>query len=124
MNKFALPTNSIAALSAIVLASTKPDILTVAADGAFRMPVMCSFAILSEMSVPESYIDSETGISNCDNRGVSSVAMKVGETPLIVLSDNFVVFEVPKSVAVALILINTKAINRISFLILFCVFKE
>ena len=124
MNKFALPTNSIAELSAIVLASTKPDILTVAAKGAFLMPVLCPFSIPSGMSVPESFIDFKTGFSNWDNRGVSSVAMKVGETPLIVLSDNFVVFEVPKSVAVALILISTKAINRISFLILFCVFKE
>ena len=112
MNKFALPTNSIAELSAIVLASTKPDILTVPADGAFRMPVLCSFAILSEMSVPESFIDSETGISNCDNRGVSSVAMKVGETPLIVLSDNFVVFEVPKFAAHALTLSNAAQIKN------------
>ena len=124
MNKFALPTNSIAELSAIVLASTKPDILTVAAKGAFLMPVLCPFSIPSGMSVPENFIDFKTGISNWDNRGVSSVAMKVVETPLIVLSDNFVVFEVPKSVAMALILISTKAINRISFLILFCVFKE
>ena len=119
MNRFASPTNSIAELSAIVLASTKPDILTVAAKGAFLMPVLCPFSIPLEMPVPESFIDFKTGISNWDNRGVSSVAMKVEETPLIVLSDNFVVFEVLKSVAVALILISIRAINRISFLILF-----
>ena len=117
MNKFALPTNSIAELSAIVLASTKPDILTVAAKGAFLMPALCPFSIPSGMSVPESFIDFKTGISNWDNRGVSLVATAVGETPFIVASDNFVVFEVPKFAAHALTDISAETIKKNSFFI-------
>ena len=118
MNKFALPTNSIAELSAIVLASTKPDILTVAAKGAFLIPVLCPFSIPLEMPVPESFIDSETGISNCDNRGFSVVTVD-GEIPLIVASDNFISSEVLRFSAIALTLTSTEAIKRNSFLILF-----
>ena len=117
MNKFALPTNSIAELSAIVLASTKPDILTVAAEGAFLMPVLCSFAIPLGMSVPESFIDFKTGISNCDNRGVSLVATAVGETPFIVASDNLVAPKLSKFAAHALTDISAETIKRNSFFI-------
>ena len=119
MNKFALPTNSIAELSAIVLASTKPDILTVPADGAFRMPVLCSFAIPLGMSVPESFIDFKTGISNWDNRGVSLVATAVGETPFIVASDNLVAPKLPKFAAHALTDISAETIKNKAFFILY-----
>ena len=83
------------------------------------MPVLCPFSIPLEMPVPESFIDFKTGISNWDNRGVSLVAMKVGETPLIVLSDNFVVFEVPKFAAHALTDISAETIKVKIFLIYF-----
>ena len=105
MNRFTSPTNSIAALSAIVLASTKPDILTVVADddGAFLMPFLCLLSIPLEMLVPNSSIVLTTGNSNWDSRGVSSLATKVGETPFIVDSDNFIVPEEPKPSAHALV---------------------
>ena len=99
MNRLALPTNSITALSAIVLASTKPDILTVAAadDGAFLMLFLCPLSIPLEMLVPNSSIVLTTGNSNWDSRGAS---------------DNFIVSEEPKPAAHALTLSNAAQIKN------------
>ncbi len=83
------------------------------------MPVLCSFAILSEMSVPESFIDFKTGISNWDNRGVSLVATAVGETPFIVASDNLVAPKLPKFAVHALTDISAETIKVKIFLIYF-----
>ena len=117
MNRLALPTNSITALSAIVLASTKPDILTVAADGAFLITAFCSFSIPSGMFFSDNFIASTTGTSNCDKDGASSTGADRA-TPFIVVSANFIGSEVLRSAAMRLTVISIEAIKSNSFFII------